>query len=302
MLDFGEPLFELYRSHDVFVLPSLSEGTPRTLVEARAFGCPAVATPRRRNSFIGADGQNGLLVEPMIRAVWRRQSSGCWTMSRYGCGLIDAGLQDAPQQSVEYFVDQLVEEINILAQGTARAPMSGSVQSKAKRGIVVTPYTLDLVDAVKAFNARLRAGGAALTFPENPVPEWLPPVEGREIFHEYYVAVDDDAVRGAYILKHQPFWVGGQRVRMSQFRLPLSEGQIDKRYAAVGVQLYLDAVRKQKLLYTMGIGGYQEAFAGLLLSAGWKTWVVPFYFRVFHPRQFLRISSTCAPRRCAGGP
>src|SRR5262249_53674793 len=43
-LDFGEPLFDLYRSHDVFVLPSLSEGTPRTLVEARAFGCPVVAT------------------------------------------------------------------------------------------------------------------------------------------------------------------------------------------------------------------------------------------------------------------
>src|SRR3954452_297635 len=35
MVEFGETLFELYRSHDVFVLPSLSEGTPRTLVEAR---------------------------------------------------------------------------------------------------------------------------------------------------------------------------------------------------------------------------------------------------------------------------
>ena len=86
---------------------------------------------------------------------------------------------------------------------------------------------------------------------------------------------------------------------VSQFRLPLSEGQIDKRFAAVGVQLYLDAVRKQKLLYTVGIGGYQEAFAQLLLSAGWKTFVVPFYFRVFHPGGFCGTSSTCAPPRCA---
>ena len=131
-------------------------------------------------------------------------------------------------------------------------------------------------------------GGAALTFPESPVPQWLPPVDGREIFHEYFVAVDDDAVRGAYILKHQPFWIGGQRVRASQFRLPLSEGQIDKHFAAVGVQLYLDAVRKQKLLYTVGIGGYQEAFAHLLITAGWKTCAVPFFFRVFHPQRFLR--------------
>jgi hypothetical protein len=177
--------------------------------------------------------------------------------------------------------------------------MSDSVQSKVKRGTVVVPYTLDLVDAMKAFNARLRAGGAPMTFPENPVPHWLPPVEGREIYHEHYVAADDDAVHGAYMLKHQPFWIGGQRLRVSQFRLPLSEGQVDKQFAAMGVQLYLDAYRKEKLLYTIGIGGYHEAFAQLLLSAGWKTFVVPFYFRVFHPKRFLGTSSTCAPRRCA---
>ncbi len=127
-----------------------------------------------------------------------------------------------------------------------------------------------------------------MTFPESPLPEWLPQVDGHEIFHEYFVAVDDDAVRGAYILKHQPFWVGGQRLRMSQFRLPLSEGQFDKQFAALGVQLYLDAVRKQKMLYTVGIGGYQESFAHLLINAGWKTCVVPFFFRVFHPRRFLQ--------------
>ncbi|HEX4143242.1 MAG TPA: hypothetical protein VHY91_06810 [Pirellulales bacterium] len=166
--------------------------------------------------------------------------------------------------------------------------MSDSVQPKLKRGIVVAPYTLDLVDAVKAFNARLRAGGVAMGFPETNVPEWLPPVAGREIFQEYYVAVDQDAVRGTYILKHQPFWVAGQTARLSQFRLPLSEGQINKHFAAVGVQIYLDAVRKQKLLYTVGIGGYQEAVAQMLLSAGWKTQPVSFFFRVFHPRRFLR--------------
>ncbi len=64
MLDFGEPLFELYRNHDVFVLPSLSEGTPRTLVEARSFGCPAVATRVGGIPSSLHDGQNGLMVEP----------------------------------------------------------------------------------------------------------------------------------------------------------------------------------------------------------------------------------------------
>ena len=65
MIEFGEPnLFELYRSHDVFVLPSLSEGTPRTLVEARAFGCPVVATRVGGIPSSVQHGVNGLLVPP----------------------------------------------------------------------------------------------------------------------------------------------------------------------------------------------------------------------------------------------
>jgi hypothetical protein len=155
-------------------------------------------------------------------------------------------------------------------------------------GILVKPYTPDLVDAVKAFNQRLRSGGAALTFPECDVPAWLPRVDGREIYHEYYLAVDDDTVRGGYILKHQPFVAQGTPMRLAEYRLPLSEGQVDKQFAPVGVQMYLDAMRKQSQLYTVGIGGYQEQAAQMLISAGWNTWLVPFYFRVLHPARFLR--------------
>jgi glycosyltransferase involved in cell wall biosynthesis len=119
MLDFGEPLFELYRSHDVFVLPSLSEGTPRTLVEARSFGCPAVATRVGGVPSSLHDGQNGLLVEPrdpqgLAAAIERILDDEPLRMR-----LIDAGLQDAPLQSVEHFADQLTEELYILAQGSA---------------------------------------------------------------------------------------------------------------------------------------------------------------------------------------
>ncbi len=37
---FGRDLFQCFADADVLVLPSLSEGTPRVLVEARSFGCP----------------------------------------------------------------------------------------------------------------------------------------------------------------------------------------------------------------------------------------------------------------------
>jgi hypothetical protein len=155
-------------------------------------------------------------------------------------------------------------------------------------GTVITPYTEDFVEAVKAFNGRLRAGGTALTFPECPIPAWLPKVDGRGIYHEYYLAVEGGAVRGAYILKHQPFYINGTTMQLAEYRLPLSEGQVDKQFASVAVQMYLDAMRKQPQLYTVGIGGYREAAAQMLISAGWNTALVPFYFRVLHPARFLR--------------
>lgn len=40
----GPELFELYQRSDVFVLPSISEGTPRVIGEAMAFGLPVVST------------------------------------------------------------------------------------------------------------------------------------------------------------------------------------------------------------------------------------------------------------------
>jgi glycosyltransferase involved in cell wall biosynthesis len=118
-VDFGEPLFEIYRNHDVFVLPSLSEGTPRTLVEARAFGCPAVATRVGGIPSSLRDGENGLLVEPreprgIAAAIQRILDDEALRMR-----LIDTGLQDAQHESVERFADQLIEELHILAQGSA---------------------------------------------------------------------------------------------------------------------------------------------------------------------------------------
>lgn len=61
---FGPDLFQHFADADLFVLPSRSEGTPRVLVEARAFGCPAVATRVGGIPTSMRDGEDGLLVEP----------------------------------------------------------------------------------------------------------------------------------------------------------------------------------------------------------------------------------------------
>ncbi len=52
----------LYAIADVYVLPSLYEGCPYTLLEAMALGLPCVATAAAGSRDIIADGQTGLLV------------------------------------------------------------------------------------------------------------------------------------------------------------------------------------------------------------------------------------------------
>lgn len=40
----GERLFNIYRSSDIFILPSISEGTPKVILEAMASGLPVIST------------------------------------------------------------------------------------------------------------------------------------------------------------------------------------------------------------------------------------------------------------------
>ena len=73
--------------------------------------------------------------------------------------------------------------------------------------IVMTPHRDELAPAVRAMNERLHANGVSFSFPESPISHWLPQVPGRALYQEFFLAVEGDAVRGGYILKHQPFLV-----------------------------------------------------------------------------------------------
>lgn len=59
-----EDVPQLMKSMDVFVLPSLQEGFPRTIVEAMYSGLPVIASDISGVPEIISDGENGLLVPP----------------------------------------------------------------------------------------------------------------------------------------------------------------------------------------------------------------------------------------------
>ena len=60
----GERLIKAYKRSHVFVLPSLAEGQPITLLEAWAAKLPVIATQVGDNASLIKDGINGILIEP----------------------------------------------------------------------------------------------------------------------------------------------------------------------------------------------------------------------------------------------
>jgi hypothetical protein len=157
--------------------------------------------------------------------------------------------------------------------------------------IVIQPYLKQHEVAVDDFNRRVLAGKTDpdLVFFRRALPEWLPKIEGRTVYQEYFVAIDNGAVHGAYALKRQNFWFADGNVRsVGYYHHPLSEGIVNSSYATVGALLLRDAMQRSPLLYCLGMGGYDRPLPKILVKLGWGHCAVPFYFKVVHPYKFLR--------------
>jgi len=153
--------------------------------------------------------------------------------------------------------------------------------------IALRPHSEELSAEVSAFNRRVHSStNLTYVFPESPVSVWLPKIDGRSIFQEFFLALDDGTVRGAYILKHQPFLMGNETLSIGYY-LPVSEGLFDRKYASLAAQLLIDCLRRQPLLYWLGVGGMEQPLPKMLKAARWTLWTIPFYFRVVRPRAFL---------------
>jgi hypothetical protein len=105
---------------------------------------------------------------------------------------------------------------------------------------------------------------------------------------ELFLVVEGSMVRGGYILRRQNFSVAGATLAAAHYRLPLSEGIVNRSYAMLGLRMVRDALVREPRLYALGMGGWDQPLPAMLNRLGWSTSAVPFYFKVVHPRRFLR--------------
>jgi len=97
---------------DIFVLPTLWEGTPRTIFEAMAAGVPVITTPVGGIPEIIKDNQNGFLVEPKNSEKLAEKI----LFVLYNKDKIRLIIDDAKKESKKYSYKKMVNNIDQLYQ------------------------------------------------------------------------------------------------------------------------------------------------------------------------------------------
>jgi len=115
-LPFGQQLFQQFADADVLVLPSLSEGTPRVLIEARGFGCPVIASRVGGIPTSIEDHVDGLLFEPGDAAQLAQKILSIARDRVLHERLVQGGLERARRTTVERFADSILEELETLIE------------------------------------------------------------------------------------------------------------------------------------------------------------------------------------------
>lgn len=142
--------------------------------------------------------------------------------------------------------------------------------------------------AVRAFNQRLRDGQGGFQLPEGPELFSGSHAQSAPVWQEFYLAKEPGAVRGGYLLKREPLWIGRSLTELWNYQLPLSEGIVDRAHAMVGIRLLQDATKRAELLYCLGMGSLTRPLPRLLSRFKWSVESVPFFFRVIRSSGFLK--------------
>ncbi len=152
----------------------------------------------------------------------------------------------------------------------------------------IVPFTNHEVVAVRAFNARMRAGNARTDFllPEEP-QERSSPIDAA-ITWTQYVALEGTEARGGVIEMDQPGVLNGTIHRVINYQSPLSEGILNKKYGLVSMHLVRFIQHRSPYCFIVGMGSSQNPLPRLLKAAGWTVKPAPFFFRIHRTSRFFK--------------
>ncbi|MDB6138269.1 MAG: hypothetical protein JWO94_1341 [Verrucomicrobiaceae bacterium] len=167
------------------------------------------------------------------------------------------------------------------------------------------PDTPEAKAAARRFNERLHAGGETeFDLMESPFSRHRPEGPDSPMWQQYFLAIEEERekpveVRGGYLLQYQGYGRNGETTAAPHafLRLPLSEGVVNKQYAAVGMLLLRDAMKRESNLCSLGMGGIHRPLPRLMAAMGWHVAEVPFSFLVLHPLAFLRQARVLRNKR-----
>lgn len=108
----GPKLLNSYRTHDIFVLPSVSEGTPRVLIEAMANRLLVISTDVGGVPYTIQHGINGLLVRPKDPNAIAHEVIHVIEDDEVRTSIVDNGFKFAKENTLEHFVDEVVSEMS----------------------------------------------------------------------------------------------------------------------------------------------------------------------------------------------
>lgn len=107
----GKPLWERMRAADIFVLPTLSEGTPHVLVEARANSLPCISTNVGGVPSTVTHGYDALLVPPKDARSLARAIETIAQDGELRRAMIRNGLLAARRQTLDRFIGTVLAEL-----------------------------------------------------------------------------------------------------------------------------------------------------------------------------------------------
>jgi hypothetical protein len=146
-------------------------------------------------------------------------------------------------------------------------------------------------DAIRRFNERLRLGGRTEAMPS--AEEFLRPapndVSTAPAYKRLMVATDGDEVRSGILLHHHVMCVRGAREQFCWCIMPVSEGLVNKNYSMSILRLMKSTQAYEPFLLSLGVGSTKETWAQLLISLGWRTESVPFFFLPLHSTKMLDL-------------